>query len=203
MRLTADKAKIVQRQIFVEVGDCVLRTEFKHGKLLVFGVNGVHMYGDAHVHFVPKIVLDVVDDVVAFGYIDVGRHFDVCNHEAVIFAVAVYDQIVHADNAVVGQNLCGDFVNEFFGRFFAEDGGHRFFDEKYARHNDKCRHGDTHDAVNAHFRADFVARNVDDYRRNQNGNRCQNVVSAVCRRRFERAAVYCFRKVEIATPKTT
>lgn len=62
-------------------------------------------------------MLDVVDDVVAFGYIDVGRHFDVRNHEAVIFAVAVYDQIVHADNAVVGQNLCGDFVNEFFGRF--------------------------------------------------------------------------------------
>lgn len=74
---------------------------FKVCELLVFGVYGVHVNVESHVHIVPHIVFDVVYDVVAFYDIDVGRHFDVRNDEAVICAVTVHDKVVNADYAVV------------------------------------------------------------------------------------------------------
>ena len=132
VRVAVDHPEVVNTKFRVKSINGHTYALFKVCELLVFGVYGVHVDVEPDVHLVPHIVFDVVDDIVAFDDVNVCRHFHVRHHKTMACAVTVHDKVVNADHAVIGENLCRDFVHEFLGRFFAEQWRYRVFEKQYA-----------------------------------------------------------------------
>ena len=152
------------------------------------------MYDEMHVHIPHKIPFDIVDLVVRFDKVFATVNLDVNRRISYRRAVTVNHKVVETQNLVVLPEFFGDFRDKFLVGHSAEKRIYRFFQKFYAENNNDHRHDKPRLSV------DIYARNVDDNRRNQDGNRRKHVVSAVCGRRLQRLGIDCFAEVPVNQP---
>ena len=177
MRGTLDHAEIVQGKAGIHTTDQRNDLFLNLQRMLVVGSDGVHVDDGITAELLAQILLDVVDHIVRFNEVGIGRDLCVKGDHHASGTVVVDDKVVNPFHALVRVDDVGDLVNErlFGGR--TEQRIHRFLGGANAREQDEGRNDDTAICI------DIDICEMRDQKTSENGARCHAVGKAVVRGR--------------------
>ena len=106
-------------------------------------------------HFCSDLFFNIVDNVVTYHNVKIGRHLNVHRCKYLPRTVAVNDEVVNTAYMVIGEDFLFDFINKFLCRRCADKSVERALEDVEAGFQNEAGNNNSEPAVDVKRREEF------------------------------------------------